>query len=91
MTAEITDMGVSIVTALAGASCGSSGHWPRRGWHSRRLARASADRRLYHGSGRSGSTLLERALGEIPGFVNVGELVICTGGPPRRTKALRVR
>jgi hypothetical protein len=27
------------------------------------------------GSGRSGSTLLERALGEIPGFVNVGELV----------------
>ena len=27
------------------------------------------------GSGRSGSTLLERALGAIPGFVNVGELV----------------
>ena len=27
------------------------------------------------GSGRSGSTLLERALGEIPGFVNVGELI----------------
>ena len=27
------------------------------------------------GSGRSGSTLLERALGEIPGFANVGELI----------------
>jgi hypothetical protein len=27
------------------------------------------------GSGRSGTTLLERALGELPGFVNVGELV----------------
>ena len=27
------------------------------------------------GSGRSGSTLLERALGEIPGFINVGELI----------------
>jgi Sulfotransferase family len=27
------------------------------------------------GSGRSGSTLLERALGEMPGFVNVGELI----------------
>lgn len=27
------------------------------------------------GSGRSGSTLVERALGAIPGFVNVGELV----------------
>jgi Sulfotransferase family len=27
------------------------------------------------GSGRSGSTLLERALGEIQGFVNVGELI----------------
>src|SRR5215831_4456244 len=27
------------------------------------------------GSGRSGSTLLERVLGEIPGFANVGELI----------------
>ena len=27
------------------------------------------------GSGRSGSTMLERALGEMPGFVNVGELI----------------
>jgi hypothetical protein len=27
------------------------------------------------GSGRSGSTLLERTLGEMPGFVNVGELI----------------
>lgn len=27
------------------------------------------------GSGRSGSTILERALGEVPGFVNVGELI----------------
>lgn len=27
------------------------------------------------GSGRSGSTLLERVLGEMPGFVNVGELI----------------
>lgn len=27
------------------------------------------------GSGRSGSTLLERILGEVPGFVNVGELI----------------
>ena len=27
------------------------------------------------GSGRSGSTLLERTLGQMPGFVNVGELV----------------
>ena len=27
------------------------------------------------GSGRSGSTLVERALGEMPGFVNVGELI----------------
>jgi hypothetical protein len=27
------------------------------------------------GSGRSGSTLLERALGQVPGFVSVGELI----------------
>jgi len=27
------------------------------------------------GSGRSGSTIMERALGEMPGFVNVGELI----------------
>ena len=27
------------------------------------------------GSGRSGSTILERTLGEMPGFVNVGELI----------------
>jgi glycosyltransferase involved in cell wall biosynthesis len=27
------------------------------------------------GSGRSGSTILERVLGEMPGFVNVGELI----------------
>ena len=27
------------------------------------------------GSGRSGSTMLERVLGEMPGFVNVGELI----------------
>src|SRR5215470_15851498 len=27
------------------------------------------------GFGRSGSTLLERALGELPGYVNVGELI----------------
>ena len=27
------------------------------------------------GSGRCGSTLLERVLGEIPGYVNVGELI----------------
>jgi hypothetical protein len=27
------------------------------------------------GSGRSGSTLLERVLGQLPGFVNVGELI----------------
>jgi glycosyltransferase involved in cell wall biosynthesis len=27
------------------------------------------------GSGRSGSTILERTLGELPGFVNVGELI----------------
>lgn len=33
------------------------------------------------GSGRSGSTLLERTLGEMPGFVNVGELIDL----PRRT------
>lgn len=38
--------------------------------------RAQAPTVLYiAGSGRSGSTLLERALGEIPGFVNVGELI----------------
>src|SRR5579859_7845615 len=27
------------------------------------------------GSGRSGSTIMERVLGEMPGFVNVGELI----------------
>lgn len=40
--------------------------------------RAEGDRPLViyiAGSGRSGSTLLERALGAIPGFVNVGELI----------------
>lgn len=39
------------------------------------------------GSGRSGSTLLERALGEIPGFVNVGELIdLFRRDAPRRER-----
>jgi glycosyl transferase family 2 len=36
------------------------------------------------GSGRSGSTLLERVLGDVPGLVNVGELIDL----PRRTAPL---
>ena len=36
------------------------------------------------GSGRSGSTLLERLIGEMPGFVNVGELIdLFRGAIPR--------
>lgn len=74
MSAEITDMGVSVVSALAGshaaatdASTAPAGTAPEPG---------RAPIVVYiAGSGRSGSTLLERALGEIPGFVNVGELI----------------
>lgn len=39
------------------------------------------------GSGRSGSTLMERVLGEMPGYVNVGELIDLF----RRTAALNER
>jgi hypothetical protein len=63
-------MGVSVVTALAGsqaAATDASGITGKPG---------QAPIVVYiAGSGRSGSTLLERALGEIPGFVNVGELI----------------
>jgi len=34
------------------------------------------------GSGRSGSTILERVLGQMPGFVNVGELIDLYRRPP---------
>jgi len=37
---------------------------------------ASPERVIYiAGSGRSGSTLVERTLGAIPGWVNIGELI----------------
>jgi hypothetical protein len=39
------------------------------------------------GSGRSGSTLVERALGAIPGFVNVGELIdLCRRVAPKNER-----
>ena len=48
----------------------------RRRMQSAGLADADVPIVIYiAGSGRSGSTLLERILGEMPGFVNVGELI----------------
>jgi hypothetical protein len=48
----------------------------RRGNHPAGRAGAGVPIVIYiAGSGRSGSTLLERVLGEMPGFVNVGELI----------------
>jgi hypothetical protein len=38
------------------------------------------------GSGRSGSTMLERVLGEMPGFVNVGELIDMSRRPAQQSE-----
>lgn len=51
----------------------------------------TADRRVtvvyIAGSGRSGSTLVERALGAIPGFTNIGELIdLCRRVAPRNER-----
>jgi hypothetical protein len=66
-------MGVS-VTALAGSNAAETDASTTAAGITRKPGQAPIV--LYiAGSGRSGSTLLERALGEIPGFVNVGELI----------------
>jgi hypothetical protein len=66
-------MGVS-VTALAGSNAAATDASTTSVGITRKPGQAPIV--LYiAGSGRSGSTLLERALGEIPGFVNVGELI----------------
>src|SRR5262252_9835277 len=66
-------MGVS-VTALAGSNAAATDAGTTAVGITRKPGQAPIV--LYiAGSGRSGSTLLERALGEIPGFVNVGELI----------------
>jgi len=66
-------MGVSVVTALAGSQAAATDASAAAG-NGGNPGRAPIVVYIA-GSGRSGSTLLERALGEIPGFVNVGELI----------------
>jgi hypothetical protein len=66
-------MGVS-VTALAGSNAAAADPSAAAAGIARKPGQAPIVLYLA-GSGRSGSTLLERALGEIPGFVNVGELI----------------
>jgi len=75
MSAGKTDMGVSVVTALAGAQAAATGTDPSATGIPGGSPRQAPIVVYIAGSGRSGSTLLERALGEIPGFVNVGELI----------------
>ena len=68
-------MGVSVVTAVAGSSHAAA---TDAGPASAGITGKPGQPPIVvyiAGSGRSGSTLLERALGEIPGFVNVGELI----------------
>jgi Sulfotransferase family len=66
-------MGVS-VTALAGSNAAATDASATAAGITRKPGQAPIVVYIA-GSGRSGSTLLERALGEIPGFVNVGELI----------------
>jgi Sulfotransferase family len=66
-------MGVS-VTALAGSNAAATDASDTAAGITRKPGQAPIVVYIA-GSGRSGSTLLERALGEIPGFVNVGELI----------------
>src|SRR6516164_8448816 len=68
-------MGVSVVTALAGSQAAATGTDPGAAGLPGGPPRQAPIVVYIAGSGRSGSTLLERALGEIPGFVNVGELI----------------
>jgi hypothetical protein len=76
-------MGVSVVTALAGAQAAATGTGPGVAGLPGGSPGQAPIVVYIAGSGRSGSTLLERALGEIPGFANVGELIdLC-----RRTAA----
>ena len=68
-------MGVSVLTALTGSQAAVTGENPAAAGITGKPGRAVPIVVYIAGSGRSGSTLLERALGEIPGFVNVGELI----------------
>lgn len=68
-------MGVSVLTALAGSQAAVTGGSPDAAGIAGKPGRPAPIVVYIAGSGRSGSTLLERALGEIPGFVNVGELI----------------
>jgi len=68
-------MGVSVVTALAGSQAAATGADPGPADIPGGSPRQAPIVVYIAGSGRSGSTLLERALGEIPGFANVGELI----------------
>jgi hypothetical protein len=66
-------MGVSVVASPAGSHVAAAG-----GGAGAEVTREPGQAPVVvyiAGSGRSGSTLLERVLGEIPGFVNVGELI----------------
>jgi hypothetical protein len=67
-------MGVSVVTALAGAQAAATDASTAVAGIAGKRGRVPIVVYIA-GSGRSGSTLLERTLGEIPGFVNVGELI----------------
>jgi Sulfotransferase family len=67
-------MGVSVVSALAGSHAAATGASAATAGFTGKPGQEPIVVYIA-GSGRSGSTLLERALGEIPGFVNVGELI----------------
>jgi hypothetical protein len=68
-------MGVSVVTALAGSQAAATDTGAAVAGIAGRPAGQAPIVVYIAGSGRSGSTVLERALGEIPGFVNIGELI----------------
>jgi len=68
-------MGVSVVTALAGSQPPTTDTGPGAAGIPGGPPGQAPIVVYIAGSGRSGSTLLERALGEVPGFVNVGELI----------------
>src|SRR5579859_4585308 len=68
-------MGVSVLTALTRSQAAATACSPAAAGITGKPGQAAPIVVYIAGSGRSGSTLLERALGGTPGFTNVGELI----------------